>query len=239
MKVIGLIGGMSWESSLEYYRILNETVKSKLGGLHSAKCLMYSVDFQEIESLQHNNKWNELNEIMINAGLRLKNGGADFIVICTNTMHKMAGEIEDNTGLKVLHIAEVTGRSIRDKKLKKVGLLGTKFTMEGDFYKKILNDKFNIEVIIPSETERQVVHEIIYGELCQGIIQKSSKDKYKEIINNLVLNGAEGVILGCTEIPLLIKQSDVNIPIFDTTYIHASAAVEYALQDIEVSKYGD
>lgn len=239
LKVIGLIGGMSWESSLEYYRILNETVKSKLGGLHSAKCLMYSVDFQEIENLQHNNKWDELNEIMIHAGLRLKNGGADFIVICTNTMHKMAEEIEKSTGLKVLHIAEVTARAITEKKLKKVGLLGTKFTMEGDFYKKVLNEKFNIEVIIPSEDEREIVHEIIYSELCQGIMEKSSKEKYKEIINNLALNGAEGVILGCTEIPLLIKQSDVNIPIFDTTYIHARAAVEYALQNIEVSKYGD
>lgn len=229
MKTIGLIGGMSWESSLEYYRIINETLLSKLGGLHSAKCLMYSVDFNEIELLQHQNKWHELTDIMVNIAENLKRGGADFIVICSNTMHKMACEIENRVGIKVLHIAEVTGDKISQKGLKKVGLLGTKFTMEQDFYKKVLKDKFNIEVLIPSESERVIIHDIIYNELCKGIINQASKKEYLEIISNLTLNGAEGIVLGCTEIPLLIKQEDVNVPIFDTTTIHAVSAVEYAL----------
>jgi len=229
MKTIGLIGGMSWESSLEYYKIINETVKIKLGGLHSAKCLMYSVDFAEIEALQHQNKWDELTDIMVSSAENLKNGGADFIVICTNTMHKMANDIENKAGIKVLHIAEVTGKKIVQKGMKKVGLLGTKFTMEQDFYKKVLIDKFNIDVIIPDESEREIVHDVIYNELCKGIINDVSKEKFIKIINNLSLNGAEGVVLGCTEIPLLINQEDVNITVFDTTTIHAISAVEFAL----------
>ncbi|MBU3093765.1 aspartate/glutamate racemase family protein [Clostridium sp. CF011] len=229
MKTIGLIGGMSWESSLEYYRIINETAKLKLGGLHSAQCVMYSVDFQEIELLQHQNKWQELTNIMVNTAEKLKNSGADFIVICTNTMHKMASDIENKVGIKVLHIAEVTGEKIIQKGMKKVGLLGTKFTMEQDFYKKILEEKFNIDVVIPDENEREIVHEVIYNELCKGIINEGSKEKYKKIISNLALRGAEGIILGCTEIPLLIKQEDVNIPVFDTTTIHAISAFEFAL----------
>jgi len=229
LKTIGLIGGMSWESSLEYYRIINETAKLKLGGLHSAKCIMYSVDFEEIETLQHENKWEELTNIMVNTARSLKNSGADFIVICTNTMHKMASDIEKKVEIKVLHIAEVTGEEIIKKGMKKVGLLGTKFTMEGDFYKKVLKDKFNIDVVIPDEDEREFVHDVIYKELCQGVISKGSKEKYIKIINNLALKGAEGIILGCTEIPLLIKQEDVNIPVFDTTTIHAISAVEFAL----------
>lgn len=231
MKTIGLIGGMSWESSLEYYRIINETAKLKLGGLHSAKCIMYSVDFEEIETLQHENKWAELTNIMINTARKLKNSGADFIVICTNTMHKMASDIENKVEIKVLHIAEVTGEEIIKKGMKKVGLLGTKFTMEGDFYKKVLKDKFNIDVVIPDEDEREVVHDVIYKELCQGLINNVSKEKYIKIINNLALKGAEGIILGCTEIPLLIKQEDVNMPVFDTTTIHAISAVEFALDE--------
>lgn len=229
MKTIGLIGGMSWESSLEYYRIINETAKLKLGGLHSAQCVMYSVDFQEIVLLQHQNKWEELTNIMINAAEKLKSGGADFIIICTNTMHKMASDIENKVGIKVLHIAEVTGEKIIQKGIRKVGLLGTKFTMEQDFYKGILKEKFNIDVVIPDENEREIIHEIIYNELCKGIINEESKEKYKKIISNLALRGAEGIILGCTEIPLLIKQEDVNIPVFDTTTIHAISAVEFAL----------
>jgi len=229
LKTIGLIGGMSWESSLEYYRIVNETIKSKLGGLHSAKCLMYSVDFSEIELLQHENKWNELTDIMVNIADILKRGGADFIIICSNTMHKVAYDIENRVRIKVLHIAEVTGRKISRKGLKKVGLLGTKFTMEQDFYKKVLEDKFNIEVLIPVEGERNIIHDIIYNELCKGIINEPSKKEYLRIINNLILNGAEGIVLGCTEIPLLIKQKDVNVPVFDTTTIHAVSAAEYAL----------
>lgn len=229
MKTIGLIGGMSWESTLEYYKILNETVKLKLGGLHSAKCLIYSVDFEEIEKLQHEDRWEELTNIMIATAQRLKNGGAEFIVICTNTMHKMADDIEKNVGIKVLHIAEATGKKVVEKGIKKVGLLGTKFTMEGDFYKKVLKKIFDIDVVIPDENEREIVHDIIYNELCKGEINQTSKEKYKKIINNLAGKGAEGVILGCTEIPLLIKQEDTNIAVFDTTTIHAVSAVEFAL----------
>ena len=229
MKTIGLIGGMSWESSLEYYRIVNETVKEKLGGLHSCKCLMYSVDFGVIEALQHQNKWDELTKLMIEAAQNLKHGGADFIVICTNTMHKMAPEIEHFTGLNVLHIADVTGAAISKNQIQKVGLLGTRFTMEGDFYKKRLKDNYDIEVIIPEDTDRQIIHDIIYNELCLGVIKDDSRQKYIDIINKLCANGAEGIILGCTEIPLLIKQSDVLIPVYDTTKIHAESAVDFAL----------
>lgn len=229
MKKIGLIGGMSFESSLEYYKIINETAKLKLGGLHSAECLMYSVDFAEIETLQHQNKWEELTTIMVNIAEKLKNGGADFIVICTNTMHKVANDIENRVGIKVLHIAEATGEKIIQKGMKKVGLLGTKFTMEGDFYKKVLEEKYNIDVIIPEEIDREIVHEVIYNELCKGIINEASREKYKKIIDRLALKGAEGIVLGCTEIPLLIKQGDVDTPIFDTTTIHAVSAVKFAL----------
>ena len=229
MKTIGLIGGMSWESSLEYYKIVNETVKEKLGGLHSCKCLMYSVDFGVIEALQHQNKWDELTKLMIEAAQNLKHGGADFIVICTNTMHKMAPEIEHATGLNVLHIADVTGAAISKNQIQKVGLLGTRFTMEGDFYKKRLKDNYDIEVIIPEDADRQIIHDIIYNELCLGIIKDDSRQKYIDIINKLCANGAEGIILGCTEIPLLIKQSDVLIPVYDTTKIHAESAVDFAL----------
>lgn len=229
MKTIGLIGGMSWESSLEYYRIVNETVKEKLGGLHSCKCLMYSVDFGVIEALQHQNKWDELTKLMIEAAQNLKHGGADFIVICTNTMHKMAPEIETATGLNVLHIADVTGAAISKDQIQKVGLLGTRFTMEGDFYKKRLKDNYDIEVIIPEDADRQIIHDIIYNELCLGVIKDDSRQKYIDIINKLCANGAEGIILGCTEIPLLIKQSDVLIPVYDTTKIHAESAVDFAL----------
>ena len=229
MKTMGLIGGMSWESSLEYYRIVNETVKEKLGGLHSCKCLMYSVDFGVIEALQHQNKWDELTKLMIEAAQNLKHGGADFIVICTNTMHKMAPEIETATGLNVLHIADFTGAAISKDQIQKVGLLGTRCTMEGDFYKKRLKDNYDIEVIIPEDADRQIIHDIIYNELCLGIIKDDSRQKYINIINKLCANGAEGIILGCTEIPLLIKQSDVLIPVYDTTKIHAESAVEFAL----------
>lgn len=229
MKTIGLIGGMSWESSLVYYRMINETAKAKLGGLHSAKCLMYSVDFHEIEVLQRQNNWEELTDMMIQIAQNLKQGGADFIVICTNTMHKMANDLESKAGIKVLHIADVTGEKIVAKGLKTVGLLGTKFTMEGDFYKQVLKDKHNIDVVIPDEEDRELVHEVIYKELCQGIISNKSKESFVKIIDNLALKGAEGVVLGCTEIPLLIKQEDVTMPVFDTTTIHAVSALEYAL----------
>lgn len=229
MKTIGLIGGMSWESSLEYYRIINESVKDKLGGLHSAKSLMYSVDFEDIEKLQHEGNWEKLTEIMIEAAQNLERSGADFIIICTNTMHKMADEVQKNIQIPLLHMADLTGEAIRKEGIKKIGLLGTRFTMEENFYKGRLINNFGMEVIIPNEEERQIVHDVIYNELCLGEINTSSREKFLQIINNLVKQGAEGIILGCTEIPLLIKQEDVEIPLFDTTTIHAKAAVEYAL----------
>ncbi|MBI9054910.1 MAG: aspartate/glutamate racemase family protein [Bacteroidales bacterium] len=231
MKTIGLIGGMSWESSLEYYRILNEKVKSELGGLHSAKTILFSVDFEQIKILQHEGNWNELTEIMIDAAQSLEKAGADMIVICTNTMHKMANEVQNSINLPLLHIADATAHSIKDKKLRKVGLLGTKFTMEQEFYKNRLIDKHHIDVVIPNDNDRDIIHKIIYNELCLGNIKDASKKEYIRIINNLIEQGAEGVILGCTEIPLLIKQEDVTIPIFDTTTIHAEMAVLEALKE--------
>ncbi len=229
MKTIGLIGGMSWESSSEYYRIINETVRERLGGLHSAECIMYSADFEEIENLQHQGKWEELTKLMLNFAQKLQGAGADFIVICTNTMHKMAEEVENNTNIPLLHIADATAEKITEKGLGKLGLLGTNFTMEEDFFKKRLEEKYNIEVIIPSQNDRRIIDSVIYNELCLGIIKQSSKEKYKEVINRLISDGADGVILGCTEIPLLVSQGDVGMPVFDTTTIHAKSAVEFAL----------
>ena len=230
MKTIGLIGGMSWESSLEYYRIINEQVKEKLGGLHSAKSLMYSVDFDEIEKLQHQGNWQDATKLMIDTAQRLEKGGADFVVICTNTMHKMADDVQDNIKIPLFHIADATAEKIKAKGLKKIGLLGTKFTMEEDFYKGRLIKKYGLEVLIPNKEDKQIVHNVIYHELCLGKTEQSSKNQFIRIINMLVDNGAEAVILGCTEIPLLIKQEDVKILLFDTTKIHAEGAVEYALK---------
>lgn len=230
MRTIGLIGGMSWESSQEYYRIINEAVKERLGGLHSAKIIMYSVDFEEIEKLQHQGKWKELTELMIDAAQRVEKAGADFVVLCTNTMHKMADEVQKNIKIPLLHIADATAEKIKEKGLGKIGLLGTKFTMEENFYKGRLKEKHGLDVIIPSEEERQIVHDVIYKELCIGEIKQSSKEQFKKIIQNLVSNGAEGIILGCTEIPLLIKQEDVEVPLFDTTMLHAKAAVEFSIK---------
>jgi aspartate racemase len=230
MKTIGLIGGMSWESSLEYYRIINETVKSKLGGFHSAKSLMYSVDFQEIEKLQHLEQWEEATKMMIDAAQRVERGGADFVVICTNTMHKMAEKVEKNIQVPLLHITDVTAAKIKEMGKKTVGLLGTRFTMEQDFYKGRLKDKHEIEVLIPKEDERKAIHAILYDELCLGAIKTTSKDKFKNIITNLKTRGAEGIILGCTEIPLIVKQEDYDIFLYNTTMLHAQAAVDFALQ---------
>ena len=231
MKTIGLIGGMSWESSSEYYKIINETVKERLGGLNSAKCIMYSVDFEEIASLQHQGEWEELTKLMINFAQQLERAGADFIVICTNTMHKMAEEVQGNINIPLLHIADATAERIIEQGLRKPGLLGTKFTMEEDFYKKRLKEKYSIDVLIPSSADREIIDSVIYNELCLGIIKQSSKEKFKEIIKNLVSIGADGMILGCTEIPLLINQKDVEIPLFDTTTIHSKAAVAFALNE--------
>lgn len=230
MKTIGLIGGMSWESSLEYYRIINEQVKEKLGGLHSAKSLMYSLNFAEIEKLQHQGKWDKLTSLMIKAAQNLENGGADFVLICTNTMHKMADDIQNNINIPLLHLVDTTADKIKQNRLRKVGLLGTNFTMEEDFYKGRLMNKYGLDVIVPNENDRQIIHQVIYQELCLGNIKKSSKDQYIEIINKLIESGAEAVILGCTEIPLLIQQEDVKVPLYDTTTIHAEAAVEYSLK---------
>ena len=229
MKTIGLLGGMSWESSLVYYRIINETVKARLGGLHSAQCLMYSVDFAEIEALQHAGEWGLLTQQMISAVHHLKQGGADFLVICTNTMHRMADEIEAATRMPLVHIADATAQAIRALGMKTVGLLGTRFTMEEDFYRGRLQNKHNLNVIIPEEAQRELVHRVIYEELVKGEIRADSRDAFKEVIMRLKARGAQGVILGCTEIPLLIQQEDVDLPVFDTTHIHAEAAVDWAL----------
>jgi len=230
MKIIGLIGGMSWESSLEYYRIINRQVREKLGGLHSARILMYSVDFDEIEKLQHEGKWEEAAELMIEAAIRIEKGGADFIVICTNTMHKLYDNVKKRIKIPFLHIADATAEKIKAEGLKKIGLLGTKFTMEEYFYKGRLKDKYGLEVIVPDDNDRQIVHDVIYNELCAGIIEQSSKDHFIRIINKLVDNGAEGIILGCTEIPLLVQQKDAQVLLFDTTRIHAESAVATALK---------
>ena len=230
MKKIGLIGGMSWESSLVYYKIINEKVREMLGGFHSSKCVMESVDFAEIEKLQHRGDWNSLNKIMVDAAKNLENAKADLIVLCTNTMHLCSEEIINNVSIPFLHIAAATGEKIKERKIKKVLILGTKFTMEKEFFKKILKDDFGIEVIIPNETDREIVHQIIYNELVHGKIESNSKKEYQRIINDSIKNGAEGVILGCTEIPLLIKAKDLNIPAFDTTKIHAESAVAFALK---------
>jgi aspartate racemase len=230
MKTIGLIGGMSWESSIEYYQIVNQTVRAKLGGLHSAKCIMYSVDFAEIESLQHQARWNEATQLLITAAKSVENGGADFVIFCTNTMHKVADEVQKHIKIPILHIADATAERIKAKGMKKVGLLGTKFTMEEDFYKGRLIQKHNLGIIVPTVEAREVVHRVIYDELCMGEIKQSSRMKYVDIIERLAKDGAEGIILGCTEIGLLVKKEDSRVPLFDTTRIHAVAAVEYALK---------
>jgi aspartate racemase len=229
MKTIGLIGGMSWESSLVYYRFINEGVKDRLGGLHSAKCVMYSVDFAEIEPLQHEGEWAEAADKMIEAARHVEGGGADFIVLCTNTMHKTADHVERHINISLLHIADATAEKIKAEGLIKVGLLGTRFTMEDDFYKGRLIDKHGLDVIVPAEKERQTVHQIIYDELCLGEIRQASKEKYVGIMDGLVRQGAQGIILGCTEIGLLVGAKDSPVPVFDTTKIHAEAAVERAL----------
>jgi len=229
MKTIGMIGGMSWESSIEYYRIINESVRNELGGLHSAKSMMVSVEFAEIEALQHQDRWDEAAEILIDAARSLESGGADFAIICTNTMHKLYDIIQQNIQIPLLHIADATAEKIKDQRIQKIALLGTRFTMEENFYKGRLVDNFGLEVIIPDAQDMEIVHRIIYDELCAGIIQPDSKQKYADIIRRLVKDGAEGIILGCTEIGLLVKQEDSPVLLFDTTEIHAKAAVKYAL----------
>lgn len=233
VKTIGLIGGMSWESSMLYYQIINERVKEKKGGHHSAKSLMYSVDFQEIKDLQYQGNWTKATKVMIESAQKLEAGGADFIIICTNTMHQMALEVMNSVSIPLLHIADATANKIVTDKIKKVALLGTAFTMEQEFYKGRLIEKFGLEVVVPDEADREVIHDIIYQELCLGIINEDSKKRYLDIIESLIGNGAEAVILGCTEITMLISQKDCRIPVYDTTRIHAEAAVDFALGDEE------
>ena len=236
MKTIGMIGGMSWESSIEYYRLVNEAVKQQLGGLHSAQCLMYSVDFAEIERYQHQGDWEKATQVMIAAAQRLERGGADFVVICTNTMHKMADEMQASIHIPLLHIVDATAHAIKTKGLGKVGLLGTRFTMEGDFYVGRLKSH-GLDVVIPEEKEREIVHHIIYHELVLGKILPSSRDEYQQIIKNLQKRGAEGIVLGCTEIGLLVKQEDTELPVFDTTLVHALAAVDVALGKNQIEEF--
>jgi aspartate racemase len=230
MKTIGLIGGMSWESSVVYYKIINEKVKAELGGVHSCQSLMYSVDFGEIAALQHAGNWAKLGELMGEAAQKLERGGADFIVLCTNTMHKLADKIEESVQIPLLHIADVTAEAIRERGMSKIGLLGTKFTMEQDFLKGKLLEKHGVESIIPNDAQREIIHRIIYEELVKGIIKNESRTEYLTIINDLIQRGAEGIILGCTEIGLLVTNEFTDAVLFDTTEIHATKAVEFALK---------
>ncbi|MFC0613029.1 aspartate/glutamate racemase family protein [Scopulibacillus daqui] len=230
MKVIGLIGGMSWESSVEYYRIINEEVKRRLGGLHSAKCLLYSVDFDEIERCQSEGDWKKAGEVLGRAARSLEKGGADFIVICTNTMHKVISDIQAKIDIPILHIADAAAAQIKKKGIRSVGLLGTTYTMEQDFYKSRL-ELNGIKVIVPNDSERELVNRVIYEELCLGKIHQKSRDSYKKIIRGLVEAGAKGIVLGCTEIGLLVKPEDSEVPLFDTTCIHAIEAVNMSLKD--------
>ncbi|PLX13336.1 MAG: aspartate racemase [Marinilabiliales bacterium] len=231
MKTIGIIGGMSWESTKLYYEFINEKIKSDLGGFHSCKCLINSVDFAEIQKLQSEDAWDALDIIMSEAAMSLEKGGAEFIILATNTMHLCVDAIIKSINIPFLHIAEATAMAIKTKELKKVALLGTKFTMEKDFYKKILSNN-DIEVIIPNEEDRNIIHNTIFGELVKGIFNNTSIDKFKKIIKRLEAEGAQGITLGCTELPLLISQKDVDIEVFDTSRIHAEKAVEMALREI-------
>jgi len=231
MKTIGLIGGMSWESTVPYYRSINELVKERLGGLHSACVVLYSVDFEEIEQLQEAGAWDEAGEVLAGAAKSVEAAGADFLVLCTNTMHKVVGAIEAAVTIPLLHIADATAAEVRRAGVSTVGLLGTRFTMEQDFYRGCLEEQHGIKVLVPEEQDRERVHRIIYDELCRGIINDTSRDRYREIIDALVERGARGVILGCTEISLLVSQADSSVPLFDTTSIHARSAVDFALQE--------
>lgn len=228
MKTIGLIGGMSWESSSEYYRIINEEVKRRLGGLHSARCLLYSVDFEEIERYQSVGNWDKAGELLGEVALCLEKGGADFIVICTNTMHKVIHNIQNKINIPILHIADATTTQIKKSGIHSIGLLGTKYTMEQDFYKSRIEAE-GIKVIVPHVQDREILNKIIYEELCLGKVLQPSRDYYKKVIERLIQNGAEGIILGCTEIGLLIKSEDSEVPLFDTTLIHALEAVNESL----------
>ena len=230
MKTIGLLGGMSWESTALYYKLINEKIKKQLGGLHSAKVVIYSVDFDEIEKLQHLGAWDETAKILGEAAKNIQNASADFLVICTNTMHKVAPLIRTYIDIPILHIADATGKKLQNENIKKVGLLGTAFTMQQDFYKERIYKNFDIEVLIPNEEDMTIVHKIIYEELCLGLIKEDSKKEYLRIIDSLASKGAQGVILGCTEIGMLVNQADTQVKLYDTTVIHSLEAVAEALK---------
>lgn len=229
MKTIGLIGGMSWESTVTYYREINETIKYRLGGLHSAKIVLYSVDFHEIERLQHADDWDAAGKLLGAAARSLEAAGADFLVLCTNTMHKVASAIEQAVAISLLHIADPTAEQIKSAGHSTVGLLGTRFTMEQAFYRERLETKHGLRVIVPDDDSRATVHRVIYDELCLGVIKPESRAAYRRIMAEMAAQGAEAIILGCTEISLLVGQQDADVPLFDTTAIHARAAAEYAL----------
>jgi len=230
MKTLGLIGGMSWESTAIYYRLINEGVARQRGGLHSAKLIVWSFDFAEIAALQAAGNWTTATQKMVDAGVSLKKAGADAILICTNTMHKMADEVEAATGLQVLHIADATAEAIKAEGVTNPGLLATRFTMEQDFYKGRLSSKHGLTTIIPEPDERTQIHSIIYDELCRGKILETSRETFKRVMSRLVRDGADAMILGCTEIPMLISQTDCPVPIFDTTALHAASAVSFMLE---------
>ncbi len=229
MKTIGMLGGMSWESTASYYKVINEGIKQELGGLHSAKICLYSVDFDQIEKLQHQGNWAATAEVLSAAAQSVEAGGADFLLICTNTMHKVAPEIEKAISIPLLHIADATAERLLENNIKRVGLLGTRFTMEEEFYKGRLTDKYNMEVVVPEPEEQEIVHNVIYSELCLGKVTDRSLVEYLSIIDELYAKGAEAVILGCTEIALLVQQKHTTVPLYDTTEIHASAAVKLAV----------
>lgn len=231
MKTIGVIGGMSWESTATYYAQINRGVKAALGGLHSAKVIIHSVDFAQIEALQHQGEWEATGRILAQAAQSLERAGADFFIIATNTMHKVAEQVEHAVSIPLLHIADATGRALQAQGIEKVGLLGTAFTMEQAFYKQRLTDKFGIEVVVPNGVQRRLVHDVIYQELCLGTLNPRSKNDYHTIIDELATAGAQGVILGCTEIGLLVKQQDTSVALFDTVAIHAAEAVAMALEE--------
>ncbi|MEE8365392.1 MAG: aspartate/glutamate racemase family protein [Gammaproteobacteria bacterium] len=231
MKTIGLIGGMSWESTQFYYRHINQGVKKRLGGLHSAQLLLYSVDFEPIEALQQAGDWDAAAEIISSAARSLEAGGADFFLICTNTMHRVAEAVAQSVDIPLLHIADATAEVLKAEKINRIGLLGTAFTMEQAFYQDRLTEPYGIEVVVPDTRDRKIVHDIIYQELCLGVVKPASKGKYLQIIDKLALQGAEGVILGCTEICLLVEQADTPVRLFDTTAIHANQAVNAAIGD--------
>lgn len=236
MQLIGMIGGLSWESSAEYYRIINQLAQQRLGGVHSARTLMYSFDFGEIESLQHGGDWQGATRLMVDAAQRLERGGADFMLICSNTMHRMADDVAAAVSIPLLHIADATATRINTAGVVRVGLLGTAFTMEQDFYKGRLARQFGLNVIVPNSDDRQAVHDIIYRELVRGEVQPESRERFRAVISRLSADGVEAVILGCTEIMLLVRPADSPVPLFDTTAIHAETAVLRALEPHRTSR---